>query len=85
MFSKIQNVKSNVYIHLSVKSLDHHRKDSFVCVILSHGRDGHIRSSDNEDVPLLEIIEPVKSCESLIGKPKLFFVQVILLISKRKI
>ncbi|XP_052061917.1 cell death protein 3-like [Mytilus californianus] len=59
----------------SVKSLSHHRKDSFVCVILSHGRDGHIRSSDNEDVPLLEIIEPVKSCESLIGKPKLFFVQ----------
>ncbi|CAG2199194.1 CASP3 [Mytilus edulis] len=58
-----------------VKSVNHNRKDSFACVLLSHGRDGHIRSSANEDVPLFEIIEPVKTCESLVGKPKLFFVQ----------
>lgn len=68
------HVSSSQFV--SVKSVNHNRKDSFACVLLSHGRDGHIRSSANEDVPLFEIIEPVKTCESLVGKPKLVFVQV---------
>ncbi|XP_063447417.1 caspase-7-like [Mytilus trossulus] len=57
------------------RSINHSNDDCFVCVILSHGRDGHIRATNNEEVPLQEIIDYVKSCRTLLGKPKLFFVQ----------
>ncbi|CAC5401434.1 CASP8 [Mytilus coruscus] len=57
------------------RSVNHSNDDCFVCVILSHGRDGHIRATNNEDVSLQEVMDYVKNCRTLLGKPKLFFVQ----------
>ena len=51
----------------------HH--DSFVCCILSHGRDGKIISVDDKTVELTYLAEELKDCDRLRGKPKMFFIQ----------
>lgn len=50
--------------------------DCFGMAILSHGENGQI-STQNGFMRLDKIIKKVKRCESLLGKPKLIFVQVI--------
>ena len=49
--------------------------DSFVCCILSHGRDGKIISVDDKTVELTSLTEELKDCDRLRGKPKMFFIQ----------
>ena len=49
--------------------------DSFVCCILSHGRDGEIIATDGKPVRLNSITEELKDCQQLRGKPKMFFIQ----------
>jgi hypothetical protein len=49
--------------------------DCFVCVVMSHGGQDKIMASDNIEVSFEEIMAPIKSCKSLIDKPKLFFFQ----------
>ena len=49
--------------------------DSFVCCILSHGREGNIQAVDDEYVDLKEITSQIKDCKALNGKPKMFFIQ----------
>ena len=49
--------------------------DSFVCCILSHGRDWKIRSANDRYVPLKEIVAPLVDYQLLKGKPKMFFIQ----------
>ena len=53
----------------------HYDDDCFVCIILSHGKDGYVHATDGE-VLLSTIMDPIKKCRSLLAKPKLFFVQV---------
>ena len=53
--------------------VEHH--DSFVCCILSHGRDGKIISVDDKTVELTSLTEELKDCDRLRGKPKMFFIQ----------
>jgi hypothetical protein len=45
--------------------------------VLSHGREGYIYATDKL-VPLEMLTQPFKGdkCPSLVGKPKLFFIQV---------
>ncbi|KAF6777319.1 hypothetical protein AHF37_03143 [Paragonimus kellicotti] len=59
-----------------VASFDHRQCDSFVCFILSHGENGVVYSTDGP-VQMDEIISVFRGSASptLIGKPKLFFVQ----------
>ncbi|KAM7542387.1 hypothetical protein Aperf_G00000015592 [Anoplocephala perfoliata] len=64
------------YLLDDVRSQNHSKYDSFVCVILSHGSDGVIFASDgiiNAD----RLIAYFRSdrCPTLAGKPKLFFIQ----------
>lgn len=49
--------------------------DSFVCCILSHGRDGEILASDDRPVRLDYITQKLRDCKHLHGKPKIFFIQ----------
>jgi hypothetical protein len=49
--------------------------DCFVCMVMSHGGQDKIMASDNIEASFEEIMAPIKSCKSLIGKPKLFFFQ----------
>ncbi|KAG9462546.1 hypothetical protein GDO78_013893 [Eleutherodactylus coqui] len=58
---------------------DHSKRSCFVCVIMSHGKEGKFFCSDNksfEDDKLFDLFNG-KNCRSLVGKPKVFFLQVI--------
>ncbi|XP_024138660.1 caspase-3 [Oryzias melastigma] len=59
-----------------MSSQDHSKYASFACVILSHGEEGVIYGTDG---PVLfdKLIEGMKGngCRTLVGKPKLFFIQ----------
>ncbi|NXB16406.1 CASP8 protein, partial [Rhagologus leucostigma] len=56
---------------------DHEDKDCFVCCILSHGKKGSIYGVDGQEVPIRELTTSftVQNCNSLAGKPKVFFIQ----------
>jgi len=56
---------------------DHSRYDSFICCILSHGKQGIIVGSDSREVPLNDITRKLDGdkCTTLAGKPKMFFLQ----------
>ena len=49
--------------------------DSFVCCILSHGKEEGIVAVDGQCVKLEDITSPMKECKALNGKPKMFFIQ----------
>ncbi|XP_072534585.1 caspase-6-like [Salminus brasiliensis] len=55
---------------------DHSDADCFVCVFLSHGREGHIFAND-KPVSIKEITSFFRGdqCRSLVGKPKIFIFQ----------
>ncbi|NWI82080.1 CASP8 protein, partial [Dryoscopus gambensis] len=59
------------------RSEDHEDKDCFVCCILSHGKKGSIYGVDGQEVPIRELTTSftVQNCNSLAGKPKVFFIQ----------
>ncbi|XP_073489358.1 caspase-8-like [Aquarana catesbeiana] len=56
---------------------DHAKKDSFICFILSHGGLGTVLGVDGEKVRIKDLTRCFngRHCESLIGKPKVFFIQ----------
>ncbi|NWR53721.1 CASP8 protein, partial [Regulus satrapa] len=59
------------------RSEDHEDKDCFVCCILSHGKKGIIYGVDGQEVLIQELTTyfTVQNCNSLAGKPKVFFIQ----------
>ncbi|XP_045212902.2 caspase-3-like isoform X3 [Mercenaria mercenaria] len=59
-----------------IASSDHSDCDCFGCAVLSHGREGYIYATDKL-VPLEMLTLPFKGdkCPTLVGKPKLFFIQ----------
>ena len=54
---------------------DHSQCDSFVCCLLSHGDAGKIYGSDDRTIKLEDVRNSVVQCPSLIGKPKIFFIE----------
>ena len=57
-------------------SHDHTNSDCFLCVVMSHGNDKNmIYTSDSKEISFEEIMAPIKFCQTLISKPKLFFFQ----------
>jgi caspase 7 len=56
-------------------TFDHRNSDCFLCVIMSHGNQEKIVTSDNEQISFEQIMAPIKECPSLVNKPKLFFIQ----------
>ncbi|KAG2466107.1 caspase-7-like [Polypterus senegalus] len=55
---------------------DHSEMACFICILLSHGDEGYIHGTDHEVEikPLLNLFTG-EMCPSLLGKPKLFFIQ----------
>ncbi len=49
--------------------------DSFVCCILSHGKEGEVFGTDTVGVPIRELSQSLSECENLWKKPKMFFIQ----------
>uniref|UniRef100_A0AAQ4Q4Q7 Caspase-3 n=1 Tax=Gasterosteus aculeatus aculeatus TaxID=481459 RepID=A0AAQ4Q4Q7_GASAC len=60
-----------------VSTQDHSNSGSFVCVLLSRGDEGGIYGTDGSFVNLDELTKFVdgNGCRSLVGKPKLLFIQ----------
>ncbi|XP_036430920.1 caspase-6-like [Colossoma macropomum] len=55
---------------------DHRDADSFVCIFLSHGEDGHVFAHDDKvDIKEITALFRGDQCESLVGKPKIFIFQ----------
>lgn len=59
-----------------VALVDHSNSDCFACIVLSHGEHGHIYSYDGR-YAIDTLFNPFlgDACPSLVGKPKLFFIQ----------
>ena len=53
------------------------QSDCFVCAILTHGEEGVVYGTDDK-VEVKILLEPFKgnNCKGLVGKPKIFFIQV---------
>ena len=54
---------------------NHEAYDSFVCCISSHGDEKVIYGTDSVGALRSDLVQYVKSCKSLCGKPKMFFLQ----------
>ena len=56
---------------------DHSAYDCFVLWLMSHGRSrGEVFCSDGDMIPIQFLNDMFSNCETLSGKPKLFFIQV---------
>jgi hypothetical protein len=66
-----------ITVYILASQLDHSDSDCFGCAILSYGIEGRIYATDGM-LPLDVLIVPFKGdkCPMLVGKPKLFFLQV---------
>ena len=74
----------NCCVFVSVAKEDHSKSDCFVCAILSHGDSGIVYGTDGI-IQLDMLINPFKGqrCRTLLGKPKVFIIQVGQQIKKR--
>ena len=54
---------------------DHSAYDCFVLWLMSHGRSGEVFCSDGNTIPIQTLDDMFSECETLHGKPKLFFIQ----------
>ncbi|KYO33606.1 initiator caspase [Alligator mississippiensis] len=56
---------------------DHSNMDCFICCLLSHGDKGQLKGTDWKSVPIKGLVSCFtgSNCKSLVGKPKLFFIQ----------
>ena len=57
---------------------DHSDSSCFACILLSHGEEGMIYGTDGA-MPIKTMTSLFRGdmCKSLVGKPKLFFIQVL--------
>ncbi|XP_067297988.1 caspase-3a [Pseudorasbora parva] len=71
-----QTVMQITQVLTAVSRDDHSRCASFVCVLLSHGDDGVFFGTDKSvELKSLTSLFRGDRCPSLVGKPKLFFIQ----------
>ncbi|XP_008314808.1 caspase-3a [Cynoglossus semilaevis] len=71
-----QTVDQMVKILTAASKEDHSDSASFVCVLLSHGDEGVFFGTDGSvDLKFLTSLFRGDRCKSLVGKPKLFFIQ----------
>ncbi|XP_041759781.2 caspase-3b isoform X1 [Coregonus clupeaformis] len=69
----VQQIQRLLY---SVSQDDHSQSASFVCVMLSHGDEGVFYGTDgNVELKKLTGLFRGDHCKTLVGKPKLFFIQ----------
>ncbi|XP_041837961.1 caspase-3a [Melanotaenia boesemani] len=71
-----QSVDQMKKVLTAVSKEDHSRSASFVCVLLSHGDEGVFFGTDGSiELRYLTSLFRGDRCKSLVGKPKLFFIQ----------
>ena len=60
---------------VSVGREDHSNRDCFAVAVLTHGDDGVLFGVD-ATIDIQSFVAPIKRCQSLAGKPKIFIFQV---------
>ncbi|XP_075890471.1 caspase-3a [Nelusetta ayraudi] len=71
-----QSVEQMKQILISASKDDHKNCASFICVLLSHGDEGIFFGTDGSvELKYLTSLFRGDRCRSLVGKPKLFFIQ----------
>ncbi|XP_051241063.1 caspase-3a [Dicentrarchus labrax] len=71
-----QTVEQMKQVLISVSKEDHSCNASFICVLLSHGDEGVFFGTDGSvELKYLTSLFRGNHCISLVGKPKLFFIQ----------
>lgn len=71
-----QTVEQMKQILISASKDDHKNCASFICVLLSHGDEGIFFGTDGSvELKYLTSLFRGNRCRSLVGKPKLFFIQ----------
>lgn len=71
-----QSVEQMKHVLTSVSKEDHSAAASFICVLLSHGDEGVFFGTDGSiELKYLTSLFRGDRCKSLVGKPKLFFIQ----------
>jgi len=55
---------------------NHTNRDCFAVAVLSHGDDQGILYGTDTTIAVENLIQPIKMCRSLAGKPKIFIFQV---------
>lgn len=71
-----QTVEQMKQVLTGVSKEDHSRSASFICVLLSHGDEGVFFGTDGSvEFKYLTSLFRGDRCKSLVGKPKLFFIQ----------
>jgi hypothetical protein len=55
--------------------MNHEDCDCFAVAILSHGDEGFVYGTDGV-IDVKKLVEPLAVSKTLVGKPKLFFIQV---------
>ncbi|XP_035698157.1 caspase-3-like [Branchiostoma floridae] len=70
-------VSEMIHVLNEEASQDHTHHNLFLCCIMSHGHQGKVYGTDGIGLDILELTNLFKGdeCKSLLGKPKLFFVQ----------
>ncbi|KAG1954935.1 caspase-7 [Pimephales promelas] len=71
-----QTCKNMERLLKEVSEEDHSDRSCFACILLSHGEEGMIYGTDGA-IPIKSMTSLFKGdmCKSLVGKPKLFFIQ----------
>uniref|UniRef100_A0A671N0T7 Caspase-7-like n=2 Tax=Sinocyclocheilus anshuiensis TaxID=1608454 RepID=A0A671N0T7_9TELE len=71
-----QTCKNMQWLLKKVSEEDHSDSSCFACILLSHGEEGMIYGTDGA-MPIKSMTSLFKGdmCKSLVGKPKLFFIQ----------
>lgn len=71
-----QSVEQMKHVLTAVSKEDHSAAASFICVLLSHGDEGVFFGTDGSiELKYLTSLFRGDRCKSLVGKPKLFFIQ----------
>lgn len=71
-----QSVEQMKQVLTTVSKEDHSAAASFICVLLSHGDEGVFFGTDGSvELKYLTSLFRGDRCKSLVGKPKLFFIQ----------
>ena len=64
-------------VTLAAGHQDHGQYDCFVLVVMTHGDENDLfYGTDGQRVQLTRLMEPIKKCRTLVGKPKICIVQV---------
>ena len=71
---------SYLFFIITVSKMDHKDYACFCCFVLTHGNDRCLKTVDGLGMTIKDLTDYFKgdSCPDLVGKPKLFFIQVSL-------